>query len=425
VVFQNSFGGVDACRLTGVTKESISVAAQMQMKSLAASYKTSDEEYFVRNKKGELVVELNTGKVKRIWQEYFEELAWTERVMMQTKAGFVALASDKNSFAIPGIDSFLDSRSFAFKKSKVAVGFSKMPMALGDGGERPTAWLAAQPYCLSDTSTGLRTGMMAYNSLKLHYIDVSPAEPVKGVASKLNEIGSADYVAPINSSTCVIGTAAFYNDLLTKESSYARNNCGNGYKGTTWNITIGAGLFGGDNLAAANARALEEYNRRNTQANANNPANGMCVLLQAGLDAEYRNYSVGIENNPDDIFALAVGAARVDVHINDPQQFLPGGISANYLAIEHNGYVKSDWTGNVVLQLEHLAGVRLYVNNVLVINNWTGTGISECIIPMIAGNYYQIKVQFGYKNTGVVKYVLNWRLSGGSTMLVPAYACFR
>jgi hypothetical protein len=425
VMFINSLAGVDAVRLTGVTKESMTMNAQMQAKGLGAAYKTSTEEYFVRNKTGEMVVELNTGKMTKTWQAYYEELAWAERVIMKTNAGMVALTADKSSFVVPGVDSFIDSRSFIFKKSKAVVGFSRMPLAVEDAGDRPTAWLAAQPYCLSDTGTGFRTGMMAYNSLKLHYIDVSPAEPVRGVASKENVSGASDYVPPINSATCVAGSAAFENESLSMESTYSKDNCGSGYKGTTWTIEVDAGEFGGENQEAANARALEEYHRRNTQANVNLPGNGSCVLLQAGLDAEYRNYSVGIENSPDDIFELAVGAARVDVHINDPQQFLPIGIVANYLAIEHNGYLKSDWTGNVVLQLEHLAGVRLYVNNVLVINNWTGSGISECIIPMVVGNYYQVKVQYGYKNTGGAKYVLNWRISGGSTLLVPAYACFR
>jgi hypothetical protein len=424
IVFQNSFGGIDSCRLTGVMQENLIISAQMQARGLASSYKTSDEENFVRNKKGELQVELNTGKVPRLWQEYFEELSWAERVLLQTKAGFVALTSEKNSYALPTTDSFLENRSFVFKKSKGSVGFSKMPLGLTDGEERPTAWLAVQPYCLSDTSNGFRTGMLAFNSLKLHYIDVSPPEPARGVAAKPNEIGGVDYVPPINSATCVVGTAAYESEELILESTYSKDDCGNGYKGTTWMINVDPGEFGGENQEAANARALEEYYRRNTQANANLPGNGSCILLQAGLDAEYRNYSAVMVNDPDAIFALAAGAVRVDEHIHNPQTYLPPGILGHYCAIEHNGFLKSDWTGNVVLGLEHLSGVRLWVDDVLVVNNWLGSGVSECVVPMVAGKYYKIKVQWGYQ-TGLTLYILKWRLSGGDTYLVPAYSCFR
>lgn len=423
LIFNNSFGGVDSVRMLGTAKEGLSVGAAMQSKGLNASYKTSDEEFFARNKRGDLIVDLNSGKTTRTWLEYLQELAWAERVLMLAQPGLVSLVGDKGSYDLPSNMSFLESRDFVFKKSKTSVGFSKMPLALVDADERPTAWLPAQPYCLSNASTGLRTGMLAYNSLRLHYIDVTPPEVVKNVGAKDNVQGTADYVAPIASSECAVGTAAFYNTVLSQQSTFSRNNCANGYKGSTWLITVAENTFGGDSVAAANARALEEYNRLNTQANAN--LNGTCLLLADGLDAKYHNYTVGIVNDPAAIFATAVIATRVDVHINNPQQFLPGGINSTYYAIQHDGFLQAQETGNIVLQLEHLHGVRMWVNDVLMINNWGGTGISETIVPMIAGNYYKIRVQFGYRNTGSSLYKLNWAKSGNPMSLVPALACFR
>ena len=423
LIFNNSFGGVDSVRMLGASKEGLSVGASLQSKGLNASYKTSDEEFFARNKRGDLIVDLNSGKTSRTWLEYLQELAWAERVLMLAQPGLVALVGDRGSYDLPNNMSFLESRDFVFKKSKTSVGFSKMPLALTDASERPTAWLPAQPYCLSNASTGLRTGMLAYNSLRLHYIDVTPPEPVRNVGTKDNVQGSADYVAPIASSECVVGTAAFYNTLLSQPSTFTRNNCANGFRGGTWTIIVAANTFGGDSLAAANARALEEYNIRNTQANAN--LNGTCTSLASGLDGRYRNYTSGIQNDPAAIFATPIIASRVDVHINNPQQFLPAGINSTFYAIQHDGFLQAVETGNIVLQLEHLHGVRMWVNDVLVINNWGGSGISETIVPMIIGNFYKIRVQYAYRNSGSAVYKLNWGRSGNPIALVPAFACFR
>lgn len=421
LVFQNSLGGFDSFMLTGQPEISTSLKGIEAQASLASDYKTTDEQLFVRNKQGEEQIVLNTGLHPKKWLEYLEDLAWSERILLHSQSGFVALSSPSEKYLKPSIED-LQSRDFTFVKSKSSIGFSRMPLppAVGD---RPTGWLPYQPYCLVNTVTGFRTGFTAYNALKLHYVDVTPAVAVKGIAVKPNVPGTPDYVAPINNGTCAAGTAAATSAAISRLSTLVRSDCTLGYKGGPWTISIAAGLFGGSDLADANARAEAEYINRNTQAAAD--LNGSCTLMSAGFDAKYINYVVGNASLPNVIFAQSANATRVDVHINNPQTFLPIGITTTYYAIEHTGFIKSDHTGNVVLSLQHYYGVRMYVNGVLAINNFDGTGTSQCVIPMIAGNYYQVKVQYAYRNSGSAQYILSWGLSGQPLALLPAYACFR
>lgn len=424
LMFQNSLGGIDTVRFTGKPDDSIQIGGVLSEKGMVGDYKTIDEQMATSHKSGTMTNVLTTGYMTNKWLRYFEEIAWTERACLATKAGFVAVNLEKVNLPLAGKGETLGYRSFAFTKSKASVGFSEMPLAPVEV-DRPTAWIGVQPYCLINSTTGFRTGIQAFNSLKLHYIDTTPPEAVKNIPTKSNTPGSADYIAPINSAACVAGTAVALNTVLNKQSTFAKSDCANGSKGTTWLITVDAGSFGGSNVAEANDRVLAEYNRLNTQVNANIPGNGACVLLQAGLDAKYINYLAADEANPNVIFALPATATRLDVHINNPQQYLPAGVSSSYYAIEHTGFIKADETGNVLLQLEHKYGVRMYVNNVLLIDNWASEGISECIVQMVIGNYYQIKVQYGYKNAGLAKYILRWARAGNTPGLVPAYACFR
>jgi len=421
LTFQNSLGGFDSICASGVPNISLSLSGVQAETALSSEYTSRDEQLFVRNKTGEEEILINTGLYSRKWLEYLEDLAWSERILLQTQSGFVALMNPEVSYSRPVADSE-DFREFKFLKSKRLDGFSHMPLP-PVVGSRPTGWLPSQPYCLVDTATGFRTGLTGYNTLKLHYVDVTPAVPVKGIALKPNIPGMPDYVAPVNNGTCVVGTAAATSAAISRASTLVRSNCANGYRGGPWTITVALAAFGGSDLADANARAEQEYNNKNTQANAD--LYGSCTLLTAGLTGKYINYSAGNAALPDVIFAQSPNATRFDVHINNPQQFLPSGINTTYYAIEHSGFLKSDYTGNVVLSLEHTHGIRLYVNNVLVINNFNATGTSQAVIPMIAGQHYQIKVQYAYRNTGTAKYVLRWGLSGSSLGLVPAYACFR
>jgi hypothetical protein len=421
LTFQNSLGGFDSICASGVPEVTRSLSGTQAQTALPSEYTSRDEQLFVRNKTGQEEILINTGLYARKWLEYLEDLAWSERILLLTQAGFVSLIHPESTYTKP-VTEGEDFREFKFIKSKLLDGFSYMPLP-PVVGSRPTGWLPSQPYCLVNTSTGFRTGLTAYNVLKLHYVDVTPAVAVKGTALKPNIPGAPDYVAPVNNGTCVVGTSAATSAAISRASTFVRSNCDNGFRGGPWTIAVAAGAFGGSDLADANARAEQEYANLNTQANAD--LYGTCTVLTTRLAGKYINYSAGNAALPDVIFAQSANATRNDVHINDPQQFLPMGINSTYYAIEHTGFLKSDFTGNVVLSLEHTHGIRLYVNNVLVINNFNATGTSQAVIPMTEGRYYQIKVQFAYRNTGTAKYVLSWGLSGSPLLLVPAYACFK
>jgi hypothetical protein len=274
LVFNNSLGGWDSIRCVGVYGSSLKVVGERARRGLDDRYTVGDEEVFVRNKKSELSVTLNSGYVDGKWLEYLEEVVWAERVLLVTNEGYVAVVMEAGDFAKRGYNEDLGGRTFVFRKSKDVVGFSALPRGTSDV-ERPTAWIPEGNYCLINAITGRKTGLLGAARLRQYYTDVSPMEKVKGVASKANVFGTEGYVAPQVSAVCVAGSADAYNVLISRQGNKKKDNCEFG-QGTSALIVVAAGAFGGSTLAEANTRAEAEFARIDTQVYAN--ANGGCSL---------------------------------------------------------------------------------------------------------------------------------------------------
>jgi mono/diheme cytochrome c family protein len=102
----------------------------------------------------------------------------------------------------------------------------------------------------------------------------------------------------------------------------------------------------------------------------------------------------------------------------------PGpGVNSDQFSVRWSGKVEATSTGNFQFQTASNDGVRLWVNGVLVISNWTNhatTNNNSAVIPLTKNTRYAITMEF-YDNTGGAIARLRWKKPGQTTYAaIPA-----
>ncbi len=95
-------------------------------------------------------------------------------------------------------------------------------------------------------------------------------------------------------------------------------------------------------------------------------------------------------------------------------------IGADTFSARWTGWLHAPVSGTFTFYTSSDDGVRLWVNNQLLINNWTNHGVTENSgsISLTAGKKYDIKLEF-YENTGAAVIKLSWAYSGQSKQIIP------
>ncbi len=86
------------------------------------------------------------------------------------------------------------------------------------------------------------------------------------------------------------------------------------------------------------------------------------------------------------------------------------GIGVDSFSVRWTGSLRAPSTGAYKFQTESDDGVRLWVNNVLVIDNWNDHGVTtntSASINLVAGQSYPVRLEF-YENGGFAVMKLNW-----------------
>jgi YVTN family beta-propeller protein len=102
----------------------------------------------------------------------------------------------------------------------------------------------------------------------------------------------------------------------------------------------------------------------------------------------------------------------------------PGsGVNKDKFSVRWTGTVEASAAGNFQFQTNSDDGVRLWVNGVQVINNWTNHGAttnSSASIALTAGTRYTIRMEF-YENGGQAVAQLRWKTPGTTSYVaIPA-----
>ncbi|EUJ10021.1 cytochrome c peroxidase [Methylophilaceae bacterium 11] len=128
-----------------------------------------------------------------------------------------------------------------------------------------------------------------------------------------------------------------------------------------------------------------------------------------GLNGSYYN-SIDLSGN-------AVLQRVEDVNFNWGTASPGAGVPANNFTARWTGYVEALAAGNYQFQTNSDDGVRVYLNNQLIINNWASHGPTldtSAVISMTAGQRLPITVEFLEFTGGAVMQLL-WKAPGAST----------
>ncbi|WP_049723801.1 DUF6701 domain-containing protein [Gilvimarinus polysaccharolyticus] len=122
----------------------------------------------------------------------------------------------------------------------------------------------------------------------------------------------------------------------------------------------------------------------------------------------------------------AVAGRRVDGPINfNWASGAPGinGVTQNQFSVEWNGFIRATETGTYRFQTASDDGVRLWVDNQLLINRWNDHAVTtdtSTSVSLEAGNVYPVRMQF-YENGGLAEIRLRWRTpSSANYVAIPA-----
>lgn len=127
---------------------------------------------------------------------------------------------------------------------------------------------------------------------------------------------------------------------------------------------------------------------------------------------------------------MNLSGTAIDTRVDGPVNFnwtdgAPGvpGVGANQFSVDWNGYIRATETGNYRFQTVSDDGVRLWVDNQQVINNWTDHAVqtnTSAVVSLTAGEVYPIRLQF-YENGGQAEIRLRWQTpSSGGFVPIPS-----
>ena len=95
-----------------------------------------------------------------------------------------------------------------------------------------------------------------------------------------------------------------------------------------------------------------------------------------------------------------------------------GLLPADNFSVRWTGAVEAPTSGAAVLQTVADDGVRVWFDNVLVIDNWADQAptVRSANVNLVAGQRHALKVEY-YENTGGAQVTLGWRLPGASAVV--------
>jgi len=101
-------------------------------------------------------------------------------------------------------------------------------------------------------------------------------------------------------------------------------------------------------------------------------------------------------------------------------------VTPDNFSVRWTGVLLAPSTGNYVFRTDSDDGVRLWVNNVQVINNWTRhapTADFSAPVALVAGMQYSIGMEY-YEGPGGATCILSWTPPGGVQAVIPKEVLF-
>ena len=146
-----------------------------------------------------------------------------------------------------------------------------------------------------------------------------------------------------------------------------------------------------------------------------------------GLQADYWNYDINGNGYLFPTTAPTISQIDSEINFNWASNSPVTGINADRYAVRWQGSIQAPETGNYTFTTRSDDGVRLWVNNQLIVDNWNNHGATYNDSPLItltAGERYTIKMEY-FENGGLAVAQLYWITPSDSTrQIIPQSALF-
>lgn len=279
-----------------------------------------------------------------------------------------------------------------------ADGFRYVYQPLSGNGQ-----ITARVASVGNTDVWAKAGVMIRENLTAGSPQaMAVVTPASGVAFQRRTSAGAASVHTAGASV----TAPYWVRLVRSGSTFTAYSSPNG---TTWTqigtatITMGQNVYIGLAVTAHNNSALNTSTFTNVS------------VVSNGLVGEYFD-------NRD--FTNLVTTRR-DASVNfDWGTGTPAGTSLtgpDTFSVRWTGRVLAPATGAYTFTTSSDDGVRLWVNNQLLIDNWTDHGVTNNsgTINLTASNYYDVRMEF-YENGGSAVAKLLWSYPGQAQQVIPS-----
>ena len=416
ILFRNSFGAYDSLALTGNFIENVNLDRFESERYKPYQSLASFSEVEVSKVTGQKEIKINTGLVSKKERDWLEELALSEDIMLVTDRDYIPLVLQDSNYLSEDSAERLIRRLFTLRYANNHRNYSALPIS-EKISDRPTAWRAYSSGTCQIDSLGLRTGKQIVTLIEKYYIDDNSS--VQPFVIKNNTPGKEGYIAPITSATCV--ATPFVNAAYSSAGTFRKNDCANGQYGSFATIAIPSGRWGSEiSQADANAKALAEWNAINTQSYAN--INGTCAVLLAGISAKIWPFYLNVI--PQNLDSLGNAThTRIDTTGNLSSVAFPYETT---FAVRWDGFLKAPVSGNVIFKTTQDDGIRVWIDDVLKVNNWIDTGYVETNFSMVLelNKFYKVRVEY-FQNYGAIVCGLKWAYSEQEEVYIPSTNLFR
>ena len=134
------------------------------------------------------------------------------------------------------------------------------------------------------------------------------------------------------------------------------------------------------------------------------------AVAGSGLSARYYN--------GENFEFLVVTRTDADINFNWGNASPASGVNSDHFSVRWEGKIKPQYTETYTFTIEHDDGVRLWINNQLIIDHWATLGTHSGTISMIAGQAVNIRVECR-EDTGPAYCILKWQSASRPAQVVP------